>query len=47
MGGTIIAETLTALMDADKQSFFQPVGWQPMSTPFRMQEFLTFAGVVA
>jgi hypothetical protein len=47
VGGTIIAETLTALMDADQQSFFQPVGWQPMSTPFRMQEFLEFAGVVA
>jgi hypothetical protein len=46
VGGTIVAETLTAIMDADKESFFHADGWTPMSSPFRMQEFLEFAEVL-
>ncbi len=45
VGGTIAAETLVGIMDADKGSFFQADAWRPMSTPFRIQEFLEFAGV--
>ena len=45
VGGTIIAETLAGIMDADKGSFFHASAWQPMTSPFRMQEFLQFAGV--
>ena len=40
-----MAETLVGIMDADKGSFFQANAWRPMSSPFRMQEFLAFAGV--
>lgn len=46
VGGTIIAETLAGIMNADKASFFQADAWKPMSSPFGMQEFLKFAGVV-
>jgi hypothetical protein len=46
VGGTIVAETLVTIMDADKDSFFQVNGWQPMQTPFKMQDFLKFAGVI-
>jgi hypothetical protein len=46
VGGTIVAETITGIMDADKESFFQADAWRPMSSPFRMQEFLLYAGVV-
>lgn len=45
VGATIIAETLASVMDADRTSYFQANGWQPMSSQFRMQEFLDFAGV--
>ena len=45
VGGTIIAETLAGIMEADKESFFQANAWRPMSATFRMQEFLAFAGV--
>jgi Animal haem peroxidase len=47
VGGTLVAETFAGIMDADKESFFQAGGWQPMSSTFRMQEFLTFAGVIS
>ena len=46
VGGTIVAETLAGIMDANHASFFHAAGWQPMSSTFRMQEFLDFAGVV-
>ena len=46
VGGTIVAETLAEIMVADKDSFFQVVNWQPMQTPFKMQDFLKFAGVI-
>lgn len=46
VGATIVAETLVGIMDADKGSFFQANAWQPMSSRFRMQEFLEYAGVV-
>jgi hypothetical protein len=45
VGSTIILETIAGIMDADRTSFFQANGWRPMSEPFRMQEFLAFAGV--
>lgn len=45
VGSTIITETIASIMDADNQSYFQQNGWRPMSSTFRMQEFLSFAGV--
>jgi hypothetical protein len=45
VGGMIIAETLAGIMDADPGSFFQERDWRPMSSTFRMQEFLSYAGV--
>lgn len=45
VGSTVIIETLAGIMDADRSSFFNAPHWRPMSTPFRMQEFLAFAGV--
>ncbi|MGE0135528.1 MAG: peroxidase family protein [Dehalococcoidia bacterium] len=46
VGGTIIAETLAGIMDADPNSYFQVRGWRPMSEPFGMLELLEFAGAV-
>lgn len=46
VASTIIVETLAAIMDADPNSYFHVQGWQPMSSTFRMQEFLEFAGAV-
>lgn len=46
-GGRLIAEVILALIEADKDSYFNtPKAWKPMQEPFGIAELLAFAGVI-